>query len=40
MAPAYAPPFHADHVGSLLRPARLIEARDKRRKREIDDAAT
>jgi 5-methyltetrahydropteroyltriglutamate--homocysteine methyltransferase len=39
MAPAYAPPFHADHVGSLLRPAHLIEARDKRRKREIDDAA-
>jgi 5-methyltetrahydropteroyltriglutamate--homocysteine methyltransferase len=23
------PPFRADHVGSLLRPARLIEARDK-----------
>src|SRR5690349_19395258 len=39
MAPADAPPFHADHVGSLLRPAHLIEARGQRRKREIDDAA-
>jgi 5-methyltetrahydropteroyltriglutamate--homocysteine methyltransferase len=23
------PPFHADHVGSLLRPPALIEARHK-----------
>src|SRR5262245_61606817 len=36
---ARTPPFRADHVGSLLRPAHLIEARGKRRKREIDDAA-
>jgi len=33
------PPFRADQVGSLLRPANLIEARQRRRKREIDDAA-
>jgi len=38
-SPARTPPFRADHVGSLLRPAHLIEARGKRRKREIDDAA-
>ena len=31
-------PFRADQVGSLLRPAHLIEAREKRRKRLIDDA--
>ena len=24
-----SPPFRADHVGSLLRPRRLIEARDE-----------
>src|SRR4051812_30703721 len=29
------PPFRADHVGSLLRPAALKEARDKRAKGEI-----
>jgi len=29
-------PFRADQVGSLLRPAHLIEAREKRRKRLID----
>ena len=29
------PPFHADQVGSLLRPAHLIEAREKYRKRLI-----
>jgi 5-methyltetrahydropteroyltriglutamate--homocysteine methyltransferase len=33
------PPFRADHVGSLLRPAPLKEARAKRAKGEIDDAA-
>jgi 5-methyltetrahydropteroyltriglutamate--homocysteine methyltransferase len=32
----HSPPFRADQVGSLLRPAHLIEARDKRRKRLID----
>src|SRR5262249_48146473 len=29
------PPFRADHVGSLLRPAALKEAREKRAKGEI-----
>jgi 5-methyltetrahydropteroyltriglutamate--homocysteine methyltransferase len=33
------PPFRADHVGSFLRPAALKEARAKRAKGEIDDAA-
>lgn len=41
------PPFRADHVGSLLRPAALVEARDRRRTgditadqlREAEDAA-
>ena len=32
------PPFRADQVGSLLRPAHLIEARDKYRKRLIEYA--
>jgi 5-methyltetrahydropteroyltriglutamate--homocysteine methyltransferase len=32
------PPFHADQVGSLLRPAHLIEARDQFRKGTIDAA--
>jgi 5-methyltetrahydropteroyltriglutamate--homocysteine methyltransferase len=33
------PPFRADHVGSLLRPAAIREARAKRAAGEIDDAA-
>jgi 5-methyltetrahydropteroyltriglutamate--homocysteine methyltransferase len=33
------PPFRADHVGSLLRPAALKEAREKFAKGEIDAAA-
>jgi 5-methyltetrahydropteroyltriglutamate--homocysteine methyltransferase len=33
------PPFRADHVGSLLRPAPLKEARAKRERGEIDAAA-
>ena len=33
------PPFRADHVGSLLRPRRLKEARAKLAKGEIDAAA-
>ncbi len=33
------PPFRADHVGSLLRPAALKEARAQRAKGEIDAAA-
>src|SRR5213596_1074241 len=32
------PPFRADHVGSLLRPAPLKEARAKHAKREITDS--
>src|SRR5215211_4834048 len=32
------PPFRADHVGSLLRPAALREAREKRAKGEIPAA--
>src|SRR6185503_6164221 len=32
------PPFRADQVGSLLRPAQLIEAREKYRKRQIEGA--
>jgi len=30
-----APPFRADHVGSLLRPAKLLAAREQRRRGEI-----
>jgi 5-methyltetrahydropteroyltriglutamate--homocysteine methyltransferase len=33
------PPFRADHVGSLLRPAALKEARAKHAKGELSDAA-
>ena len=33
------PPFRADHVGSLLRPAALKDARAKHARGEIDDAA-
>src|SRR5262245_11441237 len=33
------PPFRADHVGSLLRPPALKEARARRAKGEIDAAA-
>ena len=33
------PPFRADHVGSLLRPAALKRAREQRAKGEIDAAA-
>jgi 5-methyltetrahydropteroyltriglutamate--homocysteine methyltransferase len=29
------PPFHADHVGSLLRPPELKEAREKRKQGKI-----
>jgi 5-methyltetrahydropteroyltriglutamate--homocysteine methyltransferase len=42
-----APPYRADHVGSFLRPQRLLEARDRRARgqiaaealREVEDAA-
>jgi 5-methyltetrahydropteroyltriglutamate--homocysteine methyltransferase len=33
------PPFRADHVGSLLRPAALKQARERRARAEIDAAA-
>jgi len=39
MTPRTRPPFRADHVGSLLRPARLIEARDRRAQGEISAEA-
>src|SRR4051795_814025 len=37
MTDASGPPFRADHVGSLLRPANLLEARSKHAAGEIDD---
>jgi 5-methyltetrahydropteroyltriglutamate--homocysteine methyltransferase len=39
MAAPARPPFRADHVGSLLRPPELKEARDKAQKGEIDATA-
>jgi 5-methyltetrahydropteroyltriglutamate--homocysteine methyltransferase len=36
---ALSPPFRADHVGSFLRPAALVAARDRHAAGEIDDAA-
>jgi 5-methyltetrahydropteroyltriglutamate--homocysteine methyltransferase len=39
MSSRISPPFRADHVGSLLRPAALKEARAKYGKREIDAEA-
>ena len=38
MSPRVAPPFRADHVGSLLRPERLLQAREDRAAGRIDDA--
>src|SRR5207244_5659379 len=32
------PPFRAEHVASLIRPAALIDAREKAEKKEISDA--
>jgi 5-methyltetrahydropteroyltriglutamate--homocysteine methyltransferase len=37
MAPRDKPPFRADHVGSLLRPANLLAARDDHAAGRIDD---
>src|SRR5215472_14719609 len=37
--PAAKPPFRADHVGSLIRPPHLIEARRQREAGAIDAAA-
>lgn len=39
MAPRTAPPFRADHVGSLLRPPELLQARADHAAGKIDDAA-
>ena len=39
MAWSVDPPFHADHVGSLLRPAELHAARARAKRGEIDKAA-
>ncbi|GAA4858621.1 MULTISPECIES: 5-methyltetrahydropteroyltriglutamate--homocysteine S-methyltransferase [Saccharopolyspora] len=38
MSPRVTPPFRADHVGSLLRPGRLLDARDEHAAGRIDDA--
>ena len=35
MAPKQTPPFRAEHVGSLLRPDYLLEARRKFDKKEV-----
>lgn len=32
------PPFRADHVGSLLRPPALLDARARHRAGDLDDA--
>ena len=37
MAARTRPPFRADHVGSLLRPPRLLQARDHEAGRIDDD---
>jgi 5-methyltetrahydropteroyltriglutamate--homocysteine methyltransferase len=39
MAPRTTPPFRADHVGSLLRPKELVDARDKKKRGEISAEA-
>ena len=39
MSARAAPPFRADHVGSLIRTDELIKAREARSRNEIDDAA-
>ena len=38
MAQRDRPPFRADHVGSLLRPPELLEARQRHADGAIDDA--
>src|SRR3954465_7519516 len=37
MSPRDTPPFRADHVGSLLRPQRLLEARAAHQDGKLDD---
>jgi len=39
MAPRARPPFRADHVGSLLRPPRLMQARADHAEGRIDAGA-
>ncbi len=39
MAPRETPPFRADHVGSLLRPPALLEAREQHAAGRLDDEA-
>src|SRR5881628_3704159 len=39
MSPRTKPPFRADHVGSFLRPAQLLAARERCQKGEIGKAA-
>jgi 5-methyltetrahydropteroyltriglutamate--homocysteine methyltransferase len=39
MAPRNHPPFRADHVGSLLRPKELVDAREKKKRGEISAEA-
>ena len=38
MAERKPAPFRADHVGSLLRPADLLQARERRERNQITDA--
>jgi len=38
MADEKKPPFRADHVGSLLRPPELLQAREKKQRNEISDS--
>ncbi len=38
MSTRTAPPFRADHVGSFLRPKRLLDAREKNQKGELNAA--
>ena len=39
MADIKKPPFRADHVGSLLRPQELLQARERRQSGELSAAA-
>jgi 5-methyltetrahydropteroyltriglutamate--homocysteine methyltransferase len=39
MSKRTVPPFRADHVGSLLRPPKLLQARDKRKRGEMSAEA-
>ena len=38
MSERTSPPFRADHVGSLLRPPELLEAREAHAAGRLDDA--